>query len=293
MMLYLGFALLPCLAQAQSFPTNDATWQGVLNSFIGPVPMRQVMCGDTTINGVQYARFYNYANIPGVGDTLLYELAIRTEGERVWYVYMEQSQERLLYDFSLQAGEEITLNYVGLNDEVTLQVDSVVTMGQGSDTYRVICFKPRNGIIESWIQGVGSTLGPINRGLIAIDALGQLQCYRKSGELLYHSDDDPACDFEYSCQLTDVEPEPNAEAALKLFPTISSGALQFSNPLSMPVVLRAFNIQGQLTGQYGPFEKGEHMLNTGELSPGMYLFQAVETNKNLSLQHFKILITRD
>lgn len=291
--LYLGLALLPCLAPAQSFPANDATWQGVLYSFIGPVPMRQLLCGDTLINGMHYSRFYNYTTIPGQGDVLTYQLALRVDGERVWFVYMGQSQERLLYDFGLQADEEITVDYVGLPDQVTLQVDSVEVVGQGGSAYRIIHFKPRNGISEAWIQGVGSTLGPINRGLIAIDALGELHCFRKGGQLVYHAADEVECTFEYDCMLTEVEPEPQPAAAMQLFPTLGSGALQFANPLSEPVLLRAFNLQGQLAGQYGPFAGGQHSFDAGELSPGLYLFQAVETNKNLSLQHFKILISRD
>ena len=291
--LYLGFALLPCLMPAQSFPSNDATWQSTLSSIIGPVPMRQVLCGDTIINGRQYSRFYDYQNIPGVGDTLFYRLALRNEGDRVWYMDVVSPQERLLYDFGLQAGESITLYYVGLSDEATLQVDSVEIVGQGGDAYRIIHFKPRNGIVESWIQGVGSTLGPVNRGLIAIDALGNLECFRKSGELIYHSIDAVDCDFDYNCSLTALEPSPQKGAGLQLYPTLSQGQLQFVNPHPETIVLLAFNLQGQLIAQYGPFGEGQHRVNANELSPGLYLFQAVEKNKNLSLQHFKIIIAQD
>ena len=76
------------------------------------------------------------------------------------------------------------------------------------------------------------------------------------------------------------------------FPTVSSGQLQFKNPYSFETILKAYQLNGKLAGEYGPFGLGQHRFSVSELSPGMYAFQVGEKNKNLSLQHFKIFIIK-
>lgn len=89
---------------AQSFPGNDATWQGTTGTIAGPIPFRQALCGDTTINGRPYAR-YNEISFDSQGNASEhYLMAVRTDGPLVWFVNAGENEERLLYDFSLEEG---------------------------------------------------------------------------------------------------------------------------------------------------------------------------------------------
>ncbi len=288
----LGLCLLPFFTDAQSFPTVNASWQGTVSSIAGLSPFRQAVCGDTTINGRQYARFLDIEEGPDGEMVERYRLAVRTEGQAVYYVEAGEEEEHLLYDFSLEAGDEITVNHIGLPGSVTLKVASVINFGQGGDTFRQINFAPSGIFEESWIEGIGSTLGPINRGFAAIDAYPELRCFRRDGELKYHTAGADNCTFEYECSVP-ASTSQAAEETFELYPTASQGLLQFQNPHAGPVLLQAYGLDGRLSGQYGPYGQGRHQVNCSELSPGIYVFRLVETNKNLSLQHFKMIIAEN
>lgn len=276
----------------QPFPAGDATWQGTTGTIAGPLPYRQALCGDTTINGRQYGRYIDIT-YDGQGNAVEhYLMAIRTEGHRVWFVYVGENQESLLYDFSLEEGEEITIPIVFfLLDSVTLKVESIDSVDVGGQARRRITFEPHQiGFRESWIEGVGSLYGNVSRGLAAFDAISDLWCFRQNGSLEFSTVGASKCDFEYACLINAWGETARPPAAFSLAPALAGGQLQFNNPYPFETILRAYRLDGQLAAQFGPFGQGEHAVSCGQLPPALYVFQVAEKNKNISLQHFKMII---
>jgi hypothetical protein len=275
-------------AHAQFFPTNNASWQGTTLTLVGPQPFQEVLCGDTLINGQVYSQFWAKASN---ADSLLYRVAIRVNGPRVWYIEADSTEERLLYDFSLETGDDITLPYVGLPGEATLKVASVAYVSQGNETRKVINFVPIMGIQEVWVEGVGSLFGPLNRGFIALDAYSELACQRLGGSISYSTGNAQACDFIYECLLTSTD-ETDRTLDIQVFPTVSEGQvqLQFAGHQQLDVVL--YSAVGRRVWQQAGLNPGQHTLDFGHLPKGMYVLALSASNKNIYLQRFKLMITR-
>lgn len=273
----------------QYFPEQDASWEGATYTIAGPEPYREVLCGQTVINEQSYQQFWS---VEGEEDTLRYLAAVRTNGPRVFYVEAGSEEERLLYDFSLETGDTITLPYVGLPGEVTLKVSSVAYVTQDTTTRKVINFVPIMGIQEVWVEGVGSLFGPLRRGFIAVDAYSELFCQRLSGELGYRTAAADNCEFVYECMMTARRDPPVPSFEAQVFPSVSSGAFQLHHLSAAPLEARLFDAMGRCVWQEGGISKGAHRLWLGHLPKGIYYLTLSASNKNIYLQRFKLMITR-
>ncbi len=156
--------------QDLEFPTNTPVWKEVHTTIAGPHNRYFAVCGDTIIDGTQYDRMLEIfvdANLQIINSVTLG--GIRQEGPQVYLQYIGDIEEFLLYDFSLQQGDEITLKMpFGLAPKVR-KVTTVETEFIEGKLRRVIHFEedipncPYEP--ESWVEGIGSSYGLLNRGL--------------------------------------------------------------------------------------------------------------------------------
>ncbi|HMQ47919.1 MAG TPA: T9SS type A sorting domain-containing protein [Saprospiraceae bacterium] len=282
----------PSMLFCQTFPQNNATWQGVVYGIAGPIPYEQYLCGDTLINGQHYGAFYEqYLNFPN--DTVrVYRGAIRVNGPRVWAIPANTEEEILLYDFSLQVGDELTLPYFDDPSTFFLKVANVYTVQQQGISRKVIQFVPQMGIEESWVEGVGSIRGPIYRGVFFADFLPELHCFKEDNVLRYRNIMDAACDFEYNCDVVSAtDPLPIGEIA-QAFPNVTQGEFTLNILHQGHYRLLVFDANGRLLKQFDQLQPGQHILSLAELPSGIYGLNLIETNNPLYLQHFKIILTR-
>lgn len=171
-----------------AFPHNQAIWKLSSTTIVGPFIEHHALCGDTLIDGIYYRKFSSLQvdlamNI--VGETYLG--AIRTEGEKVFYLPEINPQEILLYDFSLEAGDSIELVPQYASNSVTRYVDSVKTETLAGANRKLIYFRPgyANAPVEFWIEGIGSNYGVINRASDPGPDFGsELLCYAHEDEYL-------------------------------------------------------------------------------------------------------------
>jgi hypothetical protein len=274
----------------QSFPVQDAAWQGFRSNIAGLDTFRQVACGDTLIGGRQYTPMLSIS--PDNGDTS-YLAAVRSTGVRSFFVRPGETQEYLLYDFSLQAGDEIMLEFVEFSGSTMLKVGSVVTVGSGANARTVINFVPTNGLQETWISGVGSLAGPLYRGLLNPSEYSELQCFRLADTLAYSSVDDAQCAFSFDCPVivstTMVEPP----GQVQVFPTLpSDGRVWVVNTGNQVLSATLVSALGQPLRSWAGLSPGRHELQLPDLSSGLYVLHLQEPNKNIYLQHFKLIIPR-
>lgn len=283
--------LLPLMAIGQVFPQNNATWQGVIYGIAGPIPYEQYLCGDTLINGQHYGAFYEqYLDFPN--DTIrVYRGAIRVNGPRVWAIPASGQEEILLYDFSLQVGDELTLSYFDDPSTFFLKVANVYTVQQQGISRKVIQFVPQMGIEESWVEGVGSERGPLYRGVFFADFLPELHCFKEDNVLRYRTIEDADCDFEFDCDVVSaIDPLPAGEIA-QLYPSPTQGGLTLNIRRPGNYQLWVFDAYGRLVKQFDQILPGQHWLSISELPSGIYGLNLIENNNPLYLQHFKIILT--
>lgn len=277
-------------ATGQSFPVQDAAWQGFRSNIAGLDTFRQVACGDTLISGRHYTPMLSIS--PDSGDTT-YLAAVRSTSVRSFFVRPGETEEHLLYDFSLQAGDEIMLEYVEFSGSTQLKVASVTTVGLGGQLRTVINFVPTNGLQETWVSGVGSLAGPLYRGLLNPSEYSELQCFRLADTLAYSTVDDAQCTFSFSCPVIVSTTAIGPPVQARVFPTLpSDGRVWVANTSNQVLSATLFSALGQPLRSWAGLVPGRHELQLPDLSSGLYILQLQEPNKNIYLQHFKLIIPR-
>jgi hypothetical protein len=288
--IFIVFTTCPLWLSAQYFPESDAVWQGLTYGIAGPIPFRQVVCGDTMINNDTYQKIYSFIDEDSGIEEQQYLGAIRVAGPRVWIVEAGAEEEVILYDYTLEAGDQITLQLIGVPGEVTVKVSSVSTMQVDGEMVKVLEFVPIGGIEESWIEGIGSIRGPLFRSFIAVDGTSYLNCFRLDGELVYRTVPETECDFTFDCPAVAAAAASEMKPGFQLY-LMADKVLAFKNPLNRALTLEAYSLDGRMIKLFEGLNEGQHQLNIGTFLPGLYLFRLKDTNKNIYLQHFKIVIS--
>lgn len=176
------------LSQIAPFPENDAVWKEEHITIVGPIFQHFALCGDTLINGKTYSQVVTLQeDSTGTVTGKSYLSAVRVEGEQVWVFPQGFSDEILLYDFSLEANDQILLLDFFSGSQLTRTVDSVKVENLAGADRRVIYFKPdlpgESG--EFWIEGFGSNYGVLWRAYLPGADIGfQLLCFQHGDEYL-------------------------------------------------------------------------------------------------------------
>lgn len=289
------FSILILKAQpSQFFPTEKASWENATIGFAGiPFPDYQVLCGDTLMGNNSYSQLYSvFLDTAGVETMRDYLGGIRMETDLVFFVEENASEEYLLYDFSLAAGQSITIQTIfGSNETLTASSNELIDTPDGV-TRRVIHFDN-----ESWIEGIGSTRGLITRGMpLTPDFDPYLNCFKSFGQLGYNNPNtQPECLFTFTelCgstsidniskdQLVNFEVFPNPffeETTIEIFEL---------NQLESPI-LRIYNIQGQLVEKFVEINEEKIIFSRKNLNAGVYVFELTDWKTTFALRK-KIIV---
>jgi hypothetical protein len=151
-----------------SFPSQMATWQeGYYLSANQIIPERKVLCGDSTINNKTYSKIFSIIfNNQGLESNRFYEGALRSETDFVFWIPKNESMEILLYDWSLESTQTISLQTItGSQNVLVAKSNEYITTSDGV-LRRAIVFKSQGGGVEEvWIEGIGSSSGILSRGV--------------------------------------------------------------------------------------------------------------------------------
>lgn len=194
------------------FPDSNAVWS---------IWDRKITVnGDTTINGLQYKKYYN-ADSNFSNPFYLAALREDVTTQKVFAFHPTDSVERILYDFSATAGDtvesqSIFANMNSANQPLTfkvLAVDSISILGNYHKRLKVKSLCESQPIEDYWVAGIGSvSAGLFDAGMygfcgaICFSAPPVLLCYERDGNLLF---DNPTYDncIEYPLGTTELEQE--------------------------------------------------------------------------------------
>ncbi len=269
-----------------NFPTQDATWQeGYYIAANQIIPERRVLCGDTTINNKTYARIYSIIfNNQGTESGRYYEGAVRGEIDQVFWIPKNATMESILYDWSLESTQTITLQTItGSENTLTAKSNQYITTSDGIFR-RVIVFKSQAGAEEEvWIEGIGSSSGIIARGVNpneSPDYVPFLNCYRYETEIVYTHPNPPlACNyiFNENCLSTSIEGNGNFDEIkftvypnpfLDKFDLEMDGFEMLKNP-----ILKIFDLQGQLVITTHLQKNREVVFFEQKINAGIYILE--------------------
>ncbi len=254
LLLSVALALSGCLASfgqtTQAIPTENAWWKEYHITIAGPMLHYIAVCGDTLLDDTHWSKVFDVqvdSSLQITGSTYLG--AIRSDEMRAWFIPSDSNQALLLYDFSLQAGDSIELHFPYFEPSVR-KVDSTGTIVLGGKTRKVIYFDtPMWGYgLESWIEGIGSNLGLLNRGLLQGPDFGfSLACFRHGDELIGFFQD--PCDFPGGavCMSAGTGNPALPHFQLLLFPNPASDwvRIELSEPVQSDWLLQVFDAHGK------------------------------------------------
>lgn len=245
--------------------------------------------GDTIVEGKNYKILDGYHFIER--NLLLRE---EIENRKVFLNIVQESgnEEYLMYDYSLEVGDEINLyNPISPFPENAgiFKVDSII-LRELVDTnlYKHFYLSPIKTNTTStenttWIEGVGS-LSIINAagGHPDINGVGALSCFFKNEELFYSNlDSIDAC----SPNILSVE---NNQQELNNVSLFYRNKTSFLYQASSIYKIEIFNLFGKLLHtQLNTFKEEELNIDFSEFSKGMYFL--IATGFNQQKKSFKLL----
>lgn len=279
---------------SQFFPIGKASWENATIGFAGvPIPDYQVLCGDTLIGNNTYSKLYSiFLDSAGIETMRQYQGGTRMETDLVYYIENNTSNEYLLYDFSLETGQSITIQTIfGIEETLTVISNMLIDTPDGV-TRRVINFEN-----ESWIEGIGSTRGLVTRGIpITPDFDPYLNCFKSFEQLGYSNPTtQPECLFTFSdlcgtTSLNDISQNKNTEFTIFPNPVKNETTIeihQFSE-LKSPVI-SIYNLQGQIVQKINKINEEKFIFSRKNLKGGVYVFE-LSDGKTTFATRKKILI---
>lgn len=285
----------------QFFPVKNATWEGVTISLAGPFPDYKALCGDTIINDKTYAKLYQIQlDFDGNEVSRSYEGGTRIETDLVHWIPNDFNEEILLYDFSIEAGQTITLEHPWFSPNTLTVVSNQLINTPDGVIRRQINLQSPSGYQETWIEGIGSNLGVIYRGIdigAVTDFLPTLHCFKFEGNLGWKNlavNPEPLCDFTFSdnCSTTSISILNNNDISLRVFPNpfdrMTTINIDGFDQLKSPV-LNIYNLQGQLIEKIPHINEEKFIFSRKNLNAGGYVFELIDWKTTFAVRK-KIMI---
>jgi len=194
---YLAFILISLKIQAQTyvpFPDYGAVWQEVLKPYPpGPMPSylehnQYAVSGDTLINNTSYIKLYKTqydVNCSQFYNGPFFTGGLRndTTARKVYFLNAFDSQEYLLYDFSLEVGDIVpqTFNNTSYPNLLVDSIDSVFI----GDRYRkrFLYQEPFMDPIEV-IEGIGAGSGLLEY-MYQFELIYYLRCFHQNDSIYW------------------------------------------------------------------------------------------------------------
>lgn len=250
---------------SQSLVQDNKTWN-VVNCIEGGGCWTETfkINGDTTINQINYKKLFSTT------DTTLVNWyfygALREEDDKVFLFYPDLSEETILYDFNLSAGDSFSSSYNGCPFELTLQDIDTVTLLNGEQQEKYLF---TDG--EEWIKGVGSLNGPIYVGVYwcEADMYYDLSCCFENDEQIFQSEN-----FESCFVLVGIDEKKNI-ATPEIYPNPFSGStvLKFNYLNSHDYTLLIINQYGQIIRTINNISSGQIEISKGNMKNGIYFYR--------------------
>ncbi|MEZ4888556.1 MAG: hypothetical protein R3E32_27780 [Chitinophagales bacterium] len=213
----MAFGSLMLQLQAQEadyipFPKEGAVWHVAGGGHINSAFISYGVVGDTLINDILYAKMYVSPTFDFDISNSEYLTAYReNEQKQVWGIPVGATDERLMYDFSLQSGESTTVYNFVFGEYQYVVVDFIRL-----ETYIGIERKVFELDGYVWYEGIGSEFGPLRNTAFVIDATQIVTCVEENDALVFQSPFAIECD-SLPLAIDDVH---RADLSVNIYPSI-------------------------------------------------------------------------
>ncbi len=300
------------VAEAQSpypFPLRDAVWsQGIIdkinfNVYSCTRTLHYGFGGDTSIGVHTYAKVYVNINNSAYFDlsAATYFGALRDDAGKVLLVPPDSIREYLMYDFSVQQGELVTVYFPCYATYFVEEIDTLTAItGEQIREFRLIDIY--SGHEEAWWEGYGNRQGfnAVHDYYDCYTGLPEVRphfgiiplCFEKNGER-YHLNSQTFPNCHCNSLPTDVNESENEEEIL-LYPNPTDAllTLKLSDASSGISRLVFIDIQGKTVYEIAtPKATNELQIKLPLLPEGLYLLR-LDFRERQSIFR-KVLIQRE
>lgn len=235
--------------------------------------------GDSTINNIQYKKLFN-SNEEIPVNWILRGLIREDSTKKVWLKWPMNDEDKLLYDFSVTAGDSLTL---GNDTSLYYSVDSVTIVDiNGSPRNKYWISQDDFLWQESWIEGIGSNKGITNSGMAqAVGGWSWLLCMSELGGLIYMNPN------YNTCYLISTTIKESDQLLFKVYPNPTKDILIIENLENVNIEsITILNLSGQII-KY--FDHRESRLDISNISAGVILLKISSENgeiiKKIIIKH--------
>jgi len=271
LILVLSFILITSFSISQNLVQEGKTWNVVTCSFGCSTESFRIN-GDTLLDQTRYNKLY-YTYDTTLNNWIYYG-GIRENNDKVYMYYKFDENERLLYDFTLAAGDVFSTYYNWCNINLKLESIDSVTLLNGEQRERFNFMGS-----ESWIKGIGCSLGLVYVGfyICEFDVYRELSCCFENNEQIYQS---PSFDNCMIISVGLIEKENLATHTLFPNPLSNSCILKFNYIDSQEYKLQIINQNAQNIETIENIKSGEIEIRKGKMNKGLYYYR-LQTKKGI------------
>ena len=234
--------------------------------------------GDTTIDSISYSKIYTsgltYDTVFNP-VTSFYYAAIRENNKQIFVREVNDTIDRLHYDFNLTVGDSFNFYYAGLAGwHYVTSVDSILI----NSTYRrTITFDQ----VDTWIEGMGSNAGLLQSNLLIGNVYSLLLCYSENGNVIYFP-------LGVCNRLGTGIKEDSYSRLINIYPNPANDFIKFNLPFSFSSFkISATDFLGQVIYTNETSLGEQSILNTSNWVDGVY-FITLYSSELISTQ--KVII---
>lgn len=227
---------------------------------------------DTLINGIMHKEIW--ALIPSIMVNYLYV----TEDTNSGHVYMyniNDGQDVLLYDYSLEQGDTICWSpYIGVDSVYFENGNKIIELNY-------TCVDPYNSTYKHrYIEGIGC-----NMGFSPIWAYGGIQvllCSYKDGIQVFQNTDSI---YDGQCWITGIEEKRNQ--TMKIWPNPAHECINIECKTPGIKQVGVFDLMGRIQ-MCQSMDEARISLNVRDLPPGIYLIRMQANTETVTSKFIKI-----
>jgi len=275
--------LHPCKAQTNvyhPFPDSDAFWnvswddEGCFSSNIPPSLYMYSIAGDTILGSYTYKKIIRnispcgFCCSPPFFSLNSYVGAFREDGiqKKMYFFYLNDTAEKLLYDFSLAAGDTLIPDYAVIGSPAIItSIDSIIIGASYRKRFNI------NWGYQYFIEGIGGSWGFIEE-LLTFDSGSQLLCYSENNHTLYP---DTTTDCEIITGIIDDSYDSyrtTISMTVELSPNPATTQLHIQSTEKI-TSLQIFDITGrEIKAVSMNTAEGQTILDVSHLQKGIYVF---------------------
>lgn len=269
-------------SQQSHFPDSNAVWSVWQTKY--------KVEGDSTYNGKTYQKYFSAQDSAIDANTeWSYEGMVRedTNAQKVYAINPDSTQEHLLYDFDVNAGDTVTVYplvfLMQLQNKVI--IESVDTLMVNNTIHKRVKTQSSYPYDEYWIEGIGSTYGVLSPGSsnvgVADISYPQLLCFESDGVLLFKKQSYENC---YAKDPNVSVDEVRNDVSLKVFPNPTSNQLRIQSDLKISS-FKVLSVTGQVL-KAGRLS--DQIISVNSLNAGVYFLEITTQEGKKGVERFVV-----